>query len=108
MEEEAASIALRRSTRVHVRTRVTVSGTLPNGKPFEEDAYISSISKYGARLETQLPLKVGMRIQVRPQHREEAGLFRVVWVGEEGTSRAGEVGIAYEQVSEFLGVAFPE
>jgi hypothetical protein len=106
--EEPASIALRRSTRVHAHIPVTVSGTLPDGKPFEDDTYILSISKYGARLKTQLPLEVGMQIQVRPHHRNQAGLFRVVWVGREGTPRKGEAGIAYEEVSEFLGIAFPE
>jgi hypothetical protein len=106
--EEPASIALRRSARVSAHIPVTVSGTLPDGTPFKDDTYILSISKYGARLKTELPLEVGMQIQVRPHHRNEARLFRVVWVGREGTPRAGEAGIAYEVVSEFLGVTFPE
>jgi hypothetical protein len=99
---------LRRSTRVNAHIPITVSGNLPDGTPFEDDTHILSVSKYGARLQTELPLEVGMQIQVRPRNRDQVGLFRVVWVGREGTPRAGEAGIAYEAVSEFLGVAFPE
>ncbi len=87
---------------------VTVSGKYPSGKPFTENTYVLSISKYGAKLLTRLPLKLGSEIRVQPRQRAEAALFRVVWTGQEGTPRAGEVGIEYVTVSNLLGVVFPE
>ncbi len=87
---------------------MSVLGTLPDGKSFSEDTDIVSISKYGARLKTQLPLKVGQEIKIQPKARRGEALFRVVWTGREGTPRAGEVGIEYVKVSNLLGVTFPE
>lgn len=99
---------LRRSARVQVHIPVMVSGALADGKPFYEEAFILTVSKYGAKLKTALPLKVGSALQVQPRSRSMAGQFRVVWVGREGTLRAGEVGIEYLKVSNLLGVTFPE
>lgn len=101
-------VPLRRSTRIHVRVPVTISGKLPEGKPFTEDTHILTISKFGAKLKTQLPLKVGFQLKVQVGRRREAALFRVVWTGREGTAREGEVGIEYVQVSNLLGVTFPD
>lgn len=108
MAKQAESSSFRRSTRVHVNVPVMVSGKLPGGKSFSEETLIVSISKYGAKVKTDLPLKVGMQLQVQPKKRREAALFRVVWTGREGTPREGEVGIEYVRVSNLLGVAFPD
>ncbi len=107
MTKPVASPPLRRSSRVTVRVPVTISGTLPDGKPFSEDTQILCISKYGAKVKAQSPLSVGMELKVQPKQRREAGLFRVVWTGREGTPRAGEAGIEYVKVSNLLGVSFP-
>lgn len=98
---------LRRSTRVIARAPVTISGVL-DGKSYTADAHILTISKYGARLKVDLPLKVGMEVHVQPKQGESSALFRVVWTGREDTPRAGEVGIEYVKVSNLLGVTFPE
>ncbi len=97
---------LRRSARVQLRISVNISGTHPDGKAFDEDTLIVSVSKYGARLKTQTPLKVGVQLKVQLKDKKSA-LFRVVWVGKDGTPRAGEVGIEYIEVSDLLGVSFP-
>ena len=99
---------LRRSSRVQIQIPVAVSGTLLDGKPFNEETFLLSVSKFGAKLKTGLPLQQGMQLKVQPRNRPEAGLFQVVWTGEEGTPRAGEVGIEYVEVSNLLGIAFPE
>ncbi len=99
---------LRRSSRLPLRIPVTVSGTLPDATPFEEDTYISTVSKFGASLETQLPLEVGMRVKVQAKDGREAAFFQVVWTSRESPSRAGQVGIEYLEVSDFLGISFPE
>jgi hypothetical protein len=93
---------------VHVNVPVVISGKLPGGKPFSEETLIMSISKYGAKVKTELPLKVGMQVKIQPKRRKETASFRVVWKGREGTPREGEVGIEYVKVSNFLGVAFPD
>jgi hypothetical protein len=93
---------------VHIQIPVTISGTLPDGKPFNEETYLLSVSKYGARLKTLVPLQRGMQLKVLPRNRREAALFRVVWTGQEGTPRAGEVGIEYVEVSNLLGLIFPD
>jgi hypothetical protein len=87
---------------------VTVSGTWPDRTPFEEDTYISSVSKFGASLKTDLPLEVGMQVRVESKRGREGALFRVVWTSRECPSRGGEVGIEYLEASDFLGITFPE
>ena len=99
---------LRRSSRLDIRIPVTILGTLQDGTPFNEETYLLSMSKFGARLETLLPLQPGMQVKVMPRKRSESALFRVVWRGQAGTPRAGEVGIEYVTVSNLLGITFPE
>ena len=67
-----------------------------------------SVSKFGAKLKTDYPLKPGTEIRLKSKARYEDALFQVVWTGRDGTLRAGEVGIQYVKVSNFLGVAFPD
>ena len=108
MAKPSEAPLLRRSARVHIQIPVTISGTLADGKPFTEETQIITVSKFGAKLKTQQPLHLGMRLSVQPKRRRNKGLFRVVWVGRPGTPRQGEVGIEYVEVSNLLGVAFPE
>ena len=108
MDKETPQPPMRRSSRVNVRIPVTISGTLGDNTPFVEDTTILSISKYGAKVQTRLPLTMGMKLKVQPKQHDESGLFRVVWVGRQGTPREGEVGIEYVRVSNLLGVTFPE
>lgn len=102
------SAPLRRSARIYLRVPVHLSGTFPDGKPFSEDTHIVSISKYGAKLSSRLPLRVGMQVKVKPKKGHDSAMFRVAWLGASGSPRAGEVGIEYVRVSNLLGVAFPE
>lgn len=108
MAKPSGTAFLRRSARINIRVPVTVSGALPDGKAFTEETYILTVSKYGARMKTQHPLKVGAEVSVKPLQGRESARFRVVWTGREGTPRQGEVGIEYVQVSNLLGITFPE
>jgi hypothetical protein len=99
---------LRRSSRVNVRIPVKISGTLPDNQTFAEETFVATVSKYGAKLQTRQPLKVGMRLKLQPQNRRDSGLFKVVWTGREGSPRHGEIGIEYVEVSNLLGITFPE
>ncbi len=108
MPKPSAGQPLRRSARLFLSVPVNISGKFLDGKTFQEDTQIVTVSKYGAKVKTQLALKVGMQVKVQPKQRKESAVFRVVWVGREGTPRAGEVGLEYVQVSNLLGVNFPE
>jgi hypothetical protein len=108
MAKPAGSTPFRRSARVQVRIPVTLSGTLPDGKTFSEETYILSVSKFGGRMKSSSPLKAGAEVRVQPRLKKDSGLFRVVWVGREGTPRAGEIGLEYLDLSSLFGVTFPE
>jgi len=109
MVKPASSGPMRRSTRVNIGCPVKISGTLANRVPFEEDAQIVTVSKYGAKLKTHLPLRVGMQLKVAPLLGKNSGVFKVVWVGREGTPRAGEAGVEYaREIANILGVNFPD
>jgi hypothetical protein len=82
---------------------------LPGHAPFDEDAQILTLSKFGAKIKTQVPLKVGMQVKIQPLRGEKSGVFKVVWVGREGTPRAGEAGVEYAQeIGSILGINFPD
>ncbi|MBZ5544389.1 MAG: hypothetical protein LAO07_12020 [Acidobacteriia bacterium] len=108
MPEHDSGASLRRSARVNVRIQVRLSGMLPDSKPFSEETYVITVSKYGAKLKTQQALKVGMQVKVQPWARRQSGLFKVVWIGRPGSPREGEIGIEYVTVSNLLGIAFPD
>jgi len=109
MGKTTSSLPLRRSTRVNIGCVVRISGKLSGHVPFAENAQIVTLSKFGAKLKTHLPLQVGMQIKVQPLLGEKSGVFKVVWVGREGTLRAGEVGVEYtDDIAGILGINFPD
>jgi hypothetical protein len=87
---------------------VIISGKFPDNKPFSEETVVVTLSKFGAKIKSALPLKEGVQLKLRPKGRKESAVFRVAWIGREGTPREGEIGIEYIKVSNLLGVAFPE
>lgn len=108
MAEKPPSSPIRRSARVNLRMPVNISGKYSDGKPFVEETFAVTVSKFGAKIKSTLPLKVGLQLRLRPKGRKTFALFRVAWIGQQGTAREGEIGIEYVQVSNLLGVAFPE
>jgi len=104
-----SSLQSRRSARVNIMCPVKVSGKLANNLSFEETANVVTISKFGAKLKTDVPLIVGMQIKLAPQRGRNSGVFKVVWVGRDGTPRAGEAGVEYpHETTDILGVSFPD
>ena len=72
--------------------RVWVRGVDANGNPFAQTAYSMDVSHNGARLEgVGFLTSPGQTIEVKRGWKK--ALFRVAWVGEMGTPRAGQVGI---------------
>lgn len=107
MARATRSASMRRSPRVNTRIPVVLSGTLPDGSSFTEETYVLTVSKFGARLKTVRSLKPGMQVRVKPKLGSDSALFRVVWVGREGTSRVGEAGIEYVELENLFAVNFP-
>jgi hypothetical protein len=109
MGKTSSTPAMRRSTRVNIGCVVRISGTLANRAHFDESAQIVTLSKFGAKMKTRVPLEVGTLLRVEPTLGKNSGVFKVVWVGREGTPRAGEVGIENSKgVAEILGIHFPD
>jgi hypothetical protein len=88
---------------------VRISGKLANNMPFAEDAQVVTVSLHGAKLKTRIPLQVGMQIKLEPLRGKNSGIFKVVWIGREGTPRAGEVGVECTgKTAAILGINFPD
>ena len=109
MGKSLGSFPMRRSARINLGCPVRISGMLPNHSSFDVEAKIVTLSKYGAKIKTGVPLKVGMPVKIQPLQGEKSGVFKVVWVGREGTPRAGEVGVEYSrEIASILGINFPD
>lgn len=109
MGKTSSSPAMRRSSRVNIGCAVRISGTLSDRTKFDEPAQIVTLSKYGARMKTRVALQLGTLVKVSPMLGKNSAVFKVVWVGREGSPRAGEVGIENAKgVAEILGIHFPE
>jgi len=109
MAKALSSGPLRRSARVNIGCPVRISGVAADHVPFSEETQVVTISKHGAKAKTRMSLEVGMNLKVQPLRGDKkVGIFKVVWVGREGSPRAGEVGLECTgKVSELLGVNFP-
>ena len=99
------------ATRAIVRVVPTSNSTRyaasSDGKRFLKEVHVLSVSKFGARIKADVKLSVGA--EVRVETKQKAGAtFRVVWVGLEGTPRAGEIGLEYVKMSNLLGISFPQ
>jgi hypothetical protein len=82
----------RKKPRVPKTMRVIVKGTDPNGHPFAQSAYTVDLSQDGARLDGIGFLTApGQTIEVRRRWRKAR--FRVVWIGQVGTSESNHVGV---------------
>ena len=108
MPEADSTSPLRRSSRINIRIPVRIFGKRADHQEFSEETFVLTVSKFGARLKTVQPLKIGMQINLQPKGRRDVAKFRVVWIGRPDSPRAGEVGIEYITVSNLLGVAFPD
>jgi hypothetical protein len=108
MPDKTSTSPLRRSARINIRMPVRIFGKRADNQEFSEETFVLTVSKFGARLKTTQPLKIGMELSMQPKGRRPAAKFRVVWVGRPDSPRAGEVGIEYITVSNLLGVVFPD
>jgi hypothetical protein len=109
MADTTSSLPLRRSSRVNIGCPVRISGVLIDDAPFAEVTRIITVSKYGAKLKTRIPLQVGMQVKVKPLLGRKSAVFRVAWVGRDASPHAGEVGVeSAEGIASILGISFPD
>jgi hypothetical protein len=84
----------RKEPRVPKSVRVTVKGMDSKGNPFVQTAYTVDLSQDGARLDGIGFLTApGQTIEVRRRWSLRKGRFRVVWVGQVGSSESNHVGV---------------
>ena len=82
----------RKKPRVPKTLKVIVKGTDPKGHPFVQSAYTVDLSQDGARLDgVGFLTSPGQTIEVRRLWRKAR--FRVVWIGQVGTSESNQVGV---------------
>jgi hypothetical protein len=82
----------RKKPRVSKALRVIVKGTDPKGHPFAQSAYTIDLSQDGARLDGIGFLTTpGQTIEVRRRWRKAR--FRVVWIGQVGSTESNQVGV---------------
>ncbi|HUC52453.1 MAG TPA: hypothetical protein VMR90_00300 [Candidatus Cybelea sp.] len=82
----------RKKARVPKTLRVIVKGTDPQGHSFAQSAYTVDLSQDGARLDgIGFLTSPGQTIEVRRLWRKAR--FRVVWIGQVGTTESNHVGV---------------
>jgi hypothetical protein len=82
----------RRDPRIEARLPVRIAGIDVNGRPLLQMVTTRNISRRGALLEgIQGTFKPEETISLTYQNNK--GRFRVSWVGDAGTDRAGQVGV---------------
>jgi hypothetical protein len=98
----------RKKPRVPKSLRVTVKGMDPKGHPFAQSAYTVDLSKDGARLDgIGFLTSPGQTIEVRRHWRKAR--FRVVWIGQVGTTESNQVGVfGLQAEKDIWGVPLPE
>jgi hypothetical protein len=89
----AQRLGNRRDPRINLALPVLLSGNDVSGRPLDQRVMTINISRRGALLEgIHGVLKPGDVVSLARLHKKEH--FRVVWVGQEGTPAAGQIGVA--------------
>jgi hypothetical protein len=100
-------IKTRKKPRVPKTVRVLVKGTDPKGHPFAQSSYTVDLSEDGARLDGIGFLTApGQTIEVRRLWRKAR--FRVVWIGQVGTSESNQVGVVLQSEKNIWRVELPK
>lgn len=82
----------RREPRIQARLQVRIAAIDASGRPLLQMVTTRNISRQGALLEgIQSKLKLGEIVAIT--YESSRARFRVIWVGDAGTERAGQIGI---------------
>jgi hypothetical protein len=89
----AQRLGKRRDPRIDLALPVMLTGTDSSGRPLDQRVITVNISLRGALLDgIHGMLGAGDKISLARGHKKEE--FRVAWVGEDDTPRAGQIGVA--------------
>ncbi len=83
---------LRSEKRLVIALPLRIYGMGSDGKPFTQEAHTVDITRDGARVAGVRQIGVSGEI-VGVQYQEEKARFRVMWVGQPGTDKDGQIGI---------------
>jgi hypothetical protein len=97
---------LRKSARVFVEVPIRVRGAGAGGAAFDERTSIVTLSKHGACLVCGHVRDVGTKLLIETA-RGLAFKSNVVWVGNEASRSAGQVGVQCRGLAQSLGFQFP-
>jgi hypothetical protein len=97
---------LRKSARVFVEVPIRVRGAGAGGAAFDERSSIVTLSKHGACLVCGQVLDVGTKLLIETARGLEFK-SNVVWVGNEASRSAGQVGVQCRGLAQSLGFQFP-
>ncbi len=82
----------RRDPRIQAKLQVRIAGIDANGRPLLQVVTTRDISRQGALLQgIQGTFKPGEIISIT--YKSNKGRFRVSWMGDAGTNRAGQIGV---------------
>ena len=97
----------RREQRVKAVLTVHISGMDRSGKCYAQEAKTLDVTPVGARIAgITSPVEAGSNVCIRCGKSQSR--FRVLWVGETGTARAGQIGVQALEVGKYIwGVALP-
>jgi hypothetical protein len=97
---------LRKSARVFVEVPIRVRGAGASGAAFDERTSIVTLSKHGACLVCGQVREVGTKLLIETARGLEFK-SNVVWVGNEASRSAGQVGVQCRGLAQSLGFQFP-
>jgi len=91
----------RRSTRIRLKVRIDAKGLT---EPLTCEGETIVVNHHGALISTSVPLRVGMRIEIRVILTDERGLAQVVYVDPDWPRHCG---IALEKPRNIWGASLP-
>lgn len=81
--------------RLVIALPIRVYGMASDGRPFNQEALTLDITHDGARIDGLPPINIGETVGV--QYGEDKARYKVVWVGETGGKREGQIGVQVVQ-----------
>src|SRR4051795_2216786 len=94
--------------RVPATLSIRVWGMDSTGRPFSSQARTIDVTRTGARI-TGIEHICQKGDVIGIQHGEQKARFRVVWVGNSGSAKAGQVGVHCVESGKYIwGVKLPE
>lgn len=83
----------RREKRNFLAVPVRVSGTDAHGNGFRHVVCTLDLSRKGARITSLQTLVIDVGQELTLEHQKDRVRFQVVWIGQSGTSRQGQIGL---------------